>query len=163
VVEFEPAIKSLNAEKADFVTVDGLAVSIHSTGYITTDFDFCYLRTKKNLKKIVATFARFKPHPRGFPEDLPFVWYEQTLQNGTNFTLKTEIGDIDLLGEVSGIGSFAAVEKESILIMIYDCEVKILTLDGLIKAKRAAGRAKDLLVLPELEALREVLIEGGEK
>lgn len=163
MVEFEPAIKSLNAEKADFVIVGEPAVSFHSNGYVTTVFDFCYLRTKKNLKKIVAAFARFKPRPRGFPEDLPFVWDEQTLQNGTNFTLKTEIGDIDLLGEVSGIGSFAAVEKESISIMIYDCEVKILTLDGLIKAKRAAGRAKDLLVLPELEALREVLLEGGEK
>jgi hypothetical protein len=30
-------------------------------------------------------------------------------------------------------------------------------LDALIRAKRAAGRTKDLLVLPELEALREVL------
>ena len=34
---------------------------------------------------------------------------------------------------------------------------RVLTLDALIVAKRAAGRPKDLLVLPELEALREVL------
>ena len=39
------------------------------------------------------------------------------------------------------------------------CEVKILSVDGLILAKQAAGRTKDLLVLPELEALREVLSE----
>jgi len=162
VVEFEPAIKSLTAEKADFVIVGGFAISFHSTGYITTDLDFCYLRTMENLKKIVAAFAGFKPRLRGFPEDLPFIWDERTLQNGTNFTLKTTIGNIDLLGEVAGIGSFKSVEKESVLTRLYDCEVRILTLDGLIKAKRAAGRTKDLLVLPELEALREILAESNE-
>jgi hypothetical protein len=32
----------------------------------------------------------------------------------------------------------------------------VLSLEALIKTKRAAGRTKDLLVLPELEALHEV-------
>jgi hypothetical protein len=41
--------------------------------------------------------------------------------------------------------------------------VRVLTLEGLIKAKRAAGRTKDLLVLPELEALREMLSETDEE
>ena len=101
----------------------------------------------------------FKPRFRLFPEDLPFVWDERTLQGGTNFTLITSIGDIDLLGEVAGIGDYEAVKKESISDTLYGCEVRILTLEGLIKAKRAAGRTKDLLVLPELEALQELLSE----
>jgi len=33
---------------------------------------------------------------------------------------------------------------------------RFLTLEGLIKAKRAVGRVKDLKVLPELEALLEI-------
>jgi hypothetical protein len=36
----------------------------------------------------------------------------------------------------------------------------VLSLDALIITKRAAGRTKDLLALPELEALREVLKES---
>ena len=39
---------------------------------------------------------------------------------------------------------------------LYGIECRILTLDALIASKRAAVRPKDLLVLPELEALREV-------
>jgi hypothetical protein len=35
----------------------------------------------------------------------------------------------------------------------------VLTLDALIASKRAAGRPKDLLVMPELEALREATQE----
>ncbi len=159
MIEFEPALKSLTSEKVDFVVVGGLAISAHSTGYITTDLDFCYLRTRENLKKIVAALAPFKPRFRNFPEELPFVWDERTLQSGTNFTLKTSIGDIDLLGEVAGIGDYEAVKKESVIDTLYDCDVHILTVKGLIKAKRAAGRTKDLLVLPELEALQEILSE----
>lgn len=159
MVEFEPAIKSLTTEKVDFVVIGGLAISVHSTGYITTDLDFCYLRTSENLKRIISAFTSFNPRLRGFPEDLPFVWDERTLQNGTNFTLKTAIGDIDMLGEVAGVGDFEAVKKESAVTILYDCEVRVLTLEGLIKAKRAAGRTKDLLVLPELEALQELLEE----
>lgn len=39
---------------------------------------------------------------------------------------------------------------------IYGANCKVLTLEGLIKAKRAVGRAKDLRILPELEALFEI-------
>lgn len=163
MVEFEPAIKSLTAKEVDFVIIGGVAISVHSTGYVTRDLDFCYLRTTENLKRIVSAFAHFNPRLRGFPEDLPFVWDERTLQSGTNFTLKTTIGDIDLLGEVAGVGDYQAVKKESIIARLYDCDVRVLTLEGLIKAKRAAGRTKDLLVLPELEALREMLSETDEE
>lgn len=162
MVEFEPALKSLVREKVDFVVVGGLAISVHSTGYITTDLDFCYLRTSENIKKIVSALNSFNPRLRGFPENLPFVWDERTLQNGTNFTLVTDIGDIDLLGEVAGVGDYEAVRKKSALTILYECEVRVLTLEGLINAKRAAGRAKDLLVLPELEALREAIAETDE-
>ena len=163
MVEFEPAIKSLTGAKVDFVIVGGVAISIHSTGYITRDIDFCYSRTTENLRRIVSAFTSFNPHLRGSPDDLPFVWDERTLQSGTNFTLKTTIGDVYLLGEINGVGNFQAVKKESILTRVYDCNVRVLTLEGLIKAKRAAGRTKDLLVLPELEALREMLSETDEE
>ena len=163
MIEFEPALKSLTNEEVDFVVVGGLAISAHSTGYITTDLNFCYLRTRENLKRIVTALTPFKPRFRQFPENLPFIWDERTLQSGTNFTLVTTIGDIDLLGEVAGIGDFEAVKKESVVDTLYDCEVRILTVEGLIKAKRAAGRIKDLLVLPELEALKEMLSETSEE
>jgi hypothetical protein len=39
---------------------------------------------------------------------------------------------------------------------IFGITCRFLTLEGLIKAKRAVGRAKDLRVLPELEALLEI-------
>ena len=125
MVEFEVALKALTNEEVDFVVVGGLAISAHSTGYITTDLDFCYLRTLENLKRIVNALAPFKPRFRHFPDNLPFIWDERTLQGGTNFTLVTTIGDIDLLGEVAGVGDYEAVRKESVGDTLYNCEVRI--------------------------------------
>jgi hypothetical protein len=95
------------------------------------------------------------------PEGLPNIFDESTLRNATNFAFETEIGDIDLLGEVSGIGDYTQVEKLSVPMRIFEFELKVLSIEGLIKAKRAAGCPKDLLVLPELEALQEALLKGN--
>jgi len=162
MVKIETVIKSLSAANVEYVIVGGVAIKAHASGYVTYDFDFCYLRSDDNLSFIVQALSPHKPRPRDFPKELPFIFDESTLRNATNFTFETNIGDIDLLGEVAGIGNFQNVLEHSEIVTLYGFEVKILTLDGLIKAKRAAGRTKDLLVLPELEALREALSDEEE-
>jgi hypothetical protein len=163
MIKLEAAISSLADNRVDFVIVGGVAIKIHSSAYVTADLDFCYARTKENFTKIVAALSQFKPRPRNFPEDLPYFFDERTLQNATNFTFETTIGDIDLLGEVAGVGTYAEVEKASEIFDLYGREIRVLSIEALIKAKRAAGRTKDLLVLPELEALREALSDDEEE
>ena len=159
MIKLETAIQALADNNVDFVIVGGVAIKIHSSAYVTLDLDFCYARTKQNLINIVSALSNFNPRPRDFPKDLPYFFDERSLQNATNFTFETTIGDIDLLGEVAGVGTYTDVEKSSVIFELYDRDVRVLSVDALIKAKRAAGRDKDLLVLPELEALREVLNE----
>ena len=72
-----------------------------------------------------------------------------------NFTLRTDLGDVDLLGEITGIGTFEQARQASIMVTLFDVGCAVLSLDKLIVAKRSAGRPKDILLLPELEALRE--------
>ena len=153
----ESPLKSLVEHRAAFVIVGGVAIIAHGVPYATFDLDFCYARTPENLKKIVAALASFKPRLRDFPKDLPFFGDEKTLQNETNFTLATEIGDIDLLGEIAGVGSYAEVFANSIELNLFGDDVRVLSLDDLIKAKKAAARPKDLFILPQLEALQEAL------
>jgi len=56
---------------------------------------------------------------------------------------------------VSGLGSFEKVWAESPEVELYGRKVRTLNLRSLIATKRAAGRAKDLRVIPELESLLE--------
>jgi hypothetical protein len=54
------------------------------------------------------------------------------------------------------MGSYEQIIAFSEDIEIFQISCKVLTLEGLIKSKRAVGRAKDLKLLPELEALLEI-------
>jgi predicted nucleotidyltransferase len=157
VIELEPALKSLTEHQVDFIIVGELAAYFYGWKTVAAKLEIYYLSTPENLKRIGVALAPHKPRLRGFSEDLPFFWDKRTLQNGTNFTLDTELGDIDLLGEVSGVGNYQNLAANAVEMQICGISVRVISLDDLISAKRAAGRTKDLLVLPELEALREAL------
>lgn len=97
----------------------------------------------------------FHPRPRGLRPDLPFAWDEATLRNDSVLTLRTDLGDIDLLAEVAGLGIYDDVRRESKTVNAFDRIVAVIDIRALIKAKRASARPKDLSVLPELEGLLE--------
>jgi hypothetical protein len=160
MIQIELTLRLLTEHQVEFVIVGGVAISAHGSSYLTYDLDVAYARTRDNLKRLAAALAPYHPRPRDFPADLPFAWDEQTLKQGTNFTLITELGNIDLLGEVSGLGDYTQVRGQSVVMNLFDLQCRVLTLDALIIAKRAAGRMRDLLVLPELEALREIAEEN---
>jgi len=157
VIELRSAIEAFARHEVEFIIIGGVAMNLHGSAHVTFDLDICYNRRRTNLKRVAAALAPYHPRLRGLPRHLPFVWDEQTLQSGTNFTFTTDLGDIDLLGEVKGVGTYADAFAVSVTVPLYEIECHVLTLDSLIASKRAAGRTKDLLVLPELEALREVM------
>lgn len=156
------AAKLLADAKVEFVIVGGVALRSHGSAYITQDLDICYSRVRRNLEKIADALRPLDPRPRGFPDDLPFVWDWSILQNGTNFTFKTSLCDIDLLGEVAGIGDFDDVFDQSIIVDFDGTPVRVLSIAGLIKAKETAGRQKDKAGLEELYALRDALQDESE-
>lgn len=157
MIELEKVITSLSKNDVNYVIVGGVAITLHSSGYITRDLDFCYSRDKENIKRLITALDPFSPKPRNWPEGLPFSFDESFLSSGTNFTFETSIGDIDLLGEVKGIGDFKDALSNSVTFKIYGFEVHAFDLNALIASKTAADRPKDHLVLPELLALREAL------
>ena len=70
-------------------------------------------------------------------------------------TLDTDIGSLDLLGEVAGVGGYDEARAGALMTEAFGVPCAVLSLPKLIDAKRAAGRAKDLEALHELEALWE--------
>lgn len=88
------------------------------------------------------------------PADLPFVLDAASLRSGLNFALDTDLGPLDLLGEVPGLGTFEHVDAASTEMEISGLKILVLTVDGLERTKRAAGRAKDMVDLGYLKALK---------
>ena len=151
---FEMARRFSQAE-AQFVIVGGVAIRGHGGNYVTEDLDICYSRTNENLQKIASVLAPLDPRPRNFPEGLPYIFDWTTLQHGTNFTFETSMGDVDLLGEVKGVGGYDDLVPQSIRVDFDGYSAYLLSIPALIIAKKAAGRPKDEAGLKVLEALYE--------
>jgi hypothetical protein len=154
--QFEALVRLLAESKVEFVVVGGLAAVVHGSAYVTYDLDICYARSANNVERLCRGLAAVHPTLRGAPKDLPFRLDPATVSAGLNFTLDTDLGALDLLGEVQPFGSYADVEKQSDEAELFGRPVRVLSLEALIGAKRSAGRRKDLLVVPELEALLEL-------
>jgi hypothetical protein len=154
-MQFKRAVQALCNAEVEFVVIGGVSAILHGSARVTFDIDVCYSRDRSNLKRLAAALAPFHPRPQGFPAELPFVWDETTLRNSTVLTLQTDLGEIDLLAEVAGLGGWDEVSARSVKIDAFERTISILDLPSLIQAKRAAGREKDLAALPELESLLE--------
>lgn len=160
MIDFEKTLTLLSDAGVRFVIVGGLAVTIHGSSYVTFDLDLCYARDGENLAALARALRPINPRLRGAPAGLPFRLDEETLRGGLNFTLTTDLGEVDLIGEVAGVGDYRSAADASTPVELFGRQYAVLTLDALIASKRAAGRPKDLQVLPELEALREATEES---
>ena len=156
-MNFEQVIAILAGAGVEFVVIGGVAMSAHGLARATVDLDVCYARSQENIRRLARTLAPYHPRLRGAPDGLPFSFDEKTIAAGLNFTLITDLGDVYVLGEVAGIGMYPAVFATSQEVeQPAGTKWRVLTLDGLIRSKRVAGRRRDLDVIPELEALREL-------
>jgi hypothetical protein len=106
MTEIEGLLAELAAGGVEFIVVGGVAATIHGSARLTLDLDIVYRRTPENLARLVAALQPHAPYQRGAPPGLPFRWDAETLQRGLNFTLSTALGAIDLLGEITGGGSY---------------------------------------------------------
>jgi hypothetical protein len=156
----EAPLRLLGEHKVDCVIVGGIAALIHGSLLLTNDVDVCYARDPENLKRLAGALQSVHARLRNTPEGLPFILDAETLKRGLNFTFTTDVGDLDLLGEVRGVGHYDEVFADSITVELFDYRFAVIDIGKLVIAKRAAGRPKDLLALPELEAIQEAQEES---
>jgi predicted nucleotidyltransferase len=155
MTDYAALLHLLEDAQIEFIVVGGLAAVGHGSARFTKDVDVVYRRTEENVARLAAALSNHEPYLRGAPRGLPFIWDARTIQSGLNFTLVTDLGDIDLLGEIAGGGAYEALlphaEKKELFGRLCQC----LGLEKLIHVKRAAGRPKDFEAIAELQALLE--------
>ena len=154
-MQFQRLIHTLCDAEVQFVVIGGVCATLHGSARVTYDLDICYSRSPANVRRLAAALAPFHPRPREFAEDLGFVWDHRTLSNASILTLHTDLGELDLLTEVPGLGAYDQLVARSEVVKAFGRRIMTLDLPSLIQARRAAGRPKDLAGLPELESLLE--------
>ena len=152
---FDKLLPGLVNGGVQFILIGGVAGVVHGAARLTYDVDIVYARSPDNYQRLIDTLAPHQPYLRDAPAGLPFQLDVPTLRNGLNFTLTTTLGDIDLLGEVAGGGTYDALLPHSVEVEAFDVIFRCVNLPKLIELKRAAGRPKDLEAIAELVLLLE--------
>ena len=155
MTDFEGLLRALADGHVQFILVGGVAARAHGSARLTQDLDVVYSRSPENVRALVAALAPLSPYLRGAPPGLPFRLDQATIERGLNFTLTTRLGDLDLLGEITGGGGYDALRPHTTELTLFGLPCRCLDLEWLIRVKRAAGRPKDLEAIAELEALLE--------
>jgi hypothetical protein len=148
-------VRVLSGGGVDYIIVGGVAAGIHGALRTTLDLDIVYSRDPANVDRLVAALEPFQPYLRGAPTGLPFRLDAETVFRGLNFTLTTSLGDLDLIGEITGGGGYDKLKSFTDLVELEGYTCRVVSLRKLIDLKRAAGRGKDREALAELESLLE--------
>ena len=120
------------------------------------DLDICFATDDANLialgDVVIALGARLK----GVDEDVPFVPDARTLRGVELLTLVTSLGELDVLARPPGAPAFQELRRNADRYDLGGFNVCVASIDDLIAMKEAAGRAKDLLDIEELEAIKRL-------
>jgi len=148
-------LKRLHDGKVEFSLIGGFASRHYGVTLVTEDVDVCARFTPENLRRIESTFKDLHPRHRLTANKLPFELTDELCQVLKNIYLNTDLGVLDCLSQVAGIGNFEAVLQKSELIDFPFGSCYVLKIEALIQAKRAVGRPHDLEAVRQLEAIKE--------
>lgn len=148
-------IQTLCDSDIDFVVVGGFAALLHGSTLVTRDLDVCAVLSNDDVEKLRAALREFHPTHRLTAQQLSFLGNPDPGVPVKNLYLETDLGTVDLLSSIQGVGEFERVRAGSIEVELFGRRCRVISLDDLIRAKEALGREKDLLAVKELKALRE--------
>ncbi|KAB2648075.1 MAG: hypothetical protein DVB27_01985 [Verrucomicrobia bacterium] len=143
--------------KFEFVIVGGYAALGHGSTYMTFDVDVCApceMSDLPNLARLHAALVDLHPMHRMVPYDRPFVFPPRTVEETGNIYLKTDLGQIDVLGKIE-LGDFTFVLDHSVVLTLPFGTCRVLDCPTLIRSKKTTARPKDLLVAEQLAAILE--------
>jgi hypothetical protein len=145
----------LQERDVEFVIIGGVCGIMHGVTLVTTDLDICCRFTPANLLRIEAAIKDLHPRHRLTPNKLPLVLSEELCVRLKNLYLQTDLGKLDCLSEVAGVGNFEEVFHHSTVFKLSYGEFHILDIDAAIASKEALGRERDLIAVKQLRAIKE--------
>jgi len=156
MVQNDKALLSrLHACHVEFVVIGGVCGVLHGVSLVTQDLDICCRLTPENWRRIEAAVKDLHPVHRLTANRLPLELTDDLCSRLDNLYLHTDLGRLDCLGEVRGIGDYTQALNQSIACRLSFGEIRLLDLDALIAAKEAMGREHDLAAVRQLRAIKE--------
>jgi hypothetical protein len=142
-------LRELARREVEFMVVGLAAAALQGAPAVTQDIDLWFKDLadpgfRAALEKVGGTYV-------------PPTGSTPPLLAGRNVAL------FDVVLHMHGLGSFDQEAEEALEIAIGKTRIKVLSLERIIKSKKATNRAKDRLVLPVLEDAAAALRTRGAK
>jgi hypothetical protein len=154
--DFTNLLERLALGKVKFVLVGGFACVVHGCTYVTQDIDRCCDFSVDNLMALQEILSDLQPVHSMTPKRQKLKLTEKTCCDFKNLYLDTKIGQLDCLSLIDGVGDYNQVKKASRTMKLDKVKISVLSIDALIKAKKALNRPRDRLAIMQLEALKKL-------
>jgi hypothetical protein len=149
-------LRRLVERGVDFVVIGGIAAVLHGSARTTFDLDISFATDDANVAALGDVLTALSARLKGVDDELPFVPDAQTLRRVELLTLVTSLGELDVLSGPPGAPPYAELRRNADRYDLGGFNVSVASIDDLIAMKQAAGRAKDLLDIQELEAIKRL-------
>jgi len=119
MAEFGRLIARLIEHRVEFGG-GGYAATIHGASYITFDLDVCApcaMSDQGNLGRLHAAIADLHPYHRMVLDRRAFVFPPRTIEETGNIYLKTDWGQLDVLGAIE-LGDYAFAREHSMAVKL---------------------------------------------
>jgi hypothetical protein len=140
----------------DFVIVGGFAGVAHGCTYVTQDIDICCDFSPDNLLRLQNAISDLHAVHRMTPKQPKLNLTKENCTLYKNLYLDTEIGQLDCLSFIDGVGDYEKVKTASEVIQTEDIQLRILNIEALIESKKAMGRELDKQAILQLETIKEL-------
>lgn len=154
--DFSNLLERLAGADIDFVIVGGFAGVVHGCWFLTQSIEVCCDFSPANLLSLQKALKDIHPVHRMTPNRKKLKLSEKNCKQFKNLYLDTDDGQLDCLSFVDGLGDYRKVKQASQFIRVEDMQLRILSLDALIKAKKAMNRPHDKEAIRQLEAIKKV-------
>lgn len=142
-------LRALAEARVEFIVVGGVAGVLQGAPIVTFDLDLVHRRTPENVQRLLGVLEALHARYRDPRDLLPTA--SHLLGPGHNL-LATDHGPLDLLGAIATGLAYEDLLADTVVLDLDGTEIPVLGLARLIEVKTAAGRPKDLAVLPTLRA-----------
>ena len=149
-------LRRLVERGVDFVVIGGIAGVLQGSARNTFDLDICFATDDANLAALGDVLTALGARLKGVNEEIPFVPDARTLRGVELLTLVTTLGELDVLSRPPGAPGYQELRRNADRYDLGGFNVSVASVDDLIAMKQAAGRAKDLLDVEELEAIKRI-------
>ena len=153
---FFDLLQRLVKADVDFIIVGGFAGVAHGCTYVTQDVDICCSFTPANLLRLQKALSGLHPVHRMTSKRQKLKLTKTNCTIYKNLYLDTDIGQLDCLSFIDGLGDYQKLRSTCEILEVDRIKLSVLSIDALIKSKKAMALPRDKEAILQLEAIKKL-------